>query len=666
MTRGQSTPVQAPLVRLLTEGSMIGTNESQLLDRFLSRGDEEAFEAILTRYGPMVLAICRRILADPNDVDDAFQATFLVLLKKARSIRDRAVLGTWLHGVARRVAVRAQVNARRRRSREYVGVDLAVWNDQRPREDDLAQLRTVIDEEVARLADKYRSALVLCDLDGQSQEAAAAQLRCPVGTVKSRLSRARNKLRSRLSKRGILPSAGILAVSFAPEPASALPAELVRSTIIAAGKLWVERKTGAGAVSAAVAALVEGTLRSMTMSALKLAAIVLTAASVIVTGAGVLAYQTPVPKPAETTVPPQANLYAKGKAVLSGAPKPDQPKPEPVETKTNLVAGSDRSIASLAQARLQAAEKFLEKVKKIYLEQPSPLYTPEYMRSRALRVLEARRDADPGRANQIAALEDYLRFIRRVEAEEKARGNVDQLPLAEYYRLEAELWLAQARTGREPNISGGGAGSGSRPGSGAGNRPGTDPRSQALLVRLEEPIAMSFPNPTPLADVLQYIRQATAGPDHLGIQIHVDPVDPAEDRNMHEELMKTPITMDLEGVPLRRVLKLIADQLHMGYGIKDGMVTLLPPNMARPNWHDLMVMEESFPDSSPLATEVQRARRGELSATELEQLDERLKAIEEVTKRYRSIRMQGRAVNAPGEMNPGIQPPLPGQRAPAP
>ena len=120
---------------------------------------------------------------------------------------------------------------------------------------------------------------------------------------------------------------------------------------------------------------------------------------------------------------------------------------------------------------------------------------------------------------------------------------------------------------------------------------------------------------------------------------------------MSEEIMKTPITMDLEGVPLRRTLRLLAEQIGMGYGIKDGMVTMRPPDMRRKNWHELMVMEESFPESSPLAVEVERARRGELIGAELNRLDEQLKGIEEVTKRYRSIQMM--RMGAPGDMMPG-------------
>src|SRR5271169_4642856 len=111
------------LGRLFASGTATAAAEAELLERFVSQGDPAAFEVILQRHGPMVLRVCERVLDDPNDVDDAFQATFLILVKKAASIRDREVLGTWLHGVARRVAVRARVNARRRQSRERSDVE---------------------------------------------------------------------------------------------------------------------------------------------------------------------------------------------------------------------------------------------------------------------------------------------------------------------------------------------------------------------------------------------------------------------------------------------------------------------------------------------------------------------------------------------------------------
>ena len=158
---------------------------------------------------------------------------------------------------------------------------------------------------------------------------------------------------------------------------------------------------------------------------------------------------------------------------------------------------------------------------------------------------------------------------------------------------------------------------------------------------------MKFPKPTPLAEVLKYIQQTIPGPDGNPIPIYVDPI-AMNGENISEQIMKTPITMDLKGVPLRTTLKLIAEQLSMGCGIKDGMIVMRPPDMRTRNWHELMVMEESFPESSPLAVEVERARRGELTADELEKLDEQLKAIEEVTKRYQSIRMM--RMGMPGAM----------------
>jgi hypothetical protein len=161
---------------------------------------------------------------------------------------------------------------------------------------------------------------------------------------------------------------------------------------------------------------------------------------------------------------------------------------------------------------------------------------------------------------------------------------------------------------------------------------------------------MQFPDPTPLGDVLKYIQSATAGQNGEGIPIYIDPVDPDGDSvdqrsaAASEKLMKTPITIDLVGVPLRRSLKLIAEQLGMGFGIRDGMVTMRPPDMRLRNWHELLVIDESFPMSSPLDVEVERARRGELTAVELDQLNERLKAIEEATKRYMSTKTMGRGM----------------------
>jgi RNA polymerase sigma factor (sigma-70 family) len=619
---------------------MTGAGEGQLLDRFLEEGDEEAFEAILRRHGPMVLGVCRRILADPHDAEDAFQATFLVLVRKAGSIGDRAVLGPWLHGVARRVAVRARVNARRRRAREREGFDMADCRDGRRGEGDAAELRTILDQEVARLGERYRSALVLCDLEGHTHEQAAARLRCPVGTVKSRLSRARETLRARLARRGIVPSAGLLAATLAAEPASALTADLLGSTLRAATRLSAGRTIAAGTVSAAVTSLAEQTSRSMSMSIVKFAAAVLTA-GLIAAGAGVSAYQAPGKKQAGVAIDPRTKK-AETQAGTTTETGVELPGPAPGAGKSAPVAESSQTVASLAQARYQQAARMLEYAWAGYKLNPNPLFR-EPVHSWALRVLEARRDLGDMKADRIAAAEDYLKVWQATEKVVKPEDK-NELAVVRYYRTEAELWLAQARAGKEPRPPG--PAPGDRPGPNPGGRPGSDPRSHALLARLEETIPMRFsPNPTPLEEVLKYIRQATAGPDREGIPIYVDPIDPSavdeEPRSRYEQLMKTPISMDLEGVPLRRVLKLIAEQLNMGYGIKDGMVTFAVPNMVRRNWNELLVMEESFPMSSPLELEVERARRGELTTAELDQLNERLRAIEEVTKRAISIRRPG-------------------------
>jgi hypothetical protein len=215
--------------------------------------------------------------------------------------------------------------------------------------------------------------------------------------------------------------------------------------------------------------------------------------------------------------------------------------------------------------------------------------------------------------------------------------NGDDRAVGEYYRLEAELWLAQAKAGSKPRLPSSYAGG--RSGSTVAERPGTDARSQALLARLEETIPMYFPNPTPLKDVLKFIESETAGPDGA-IQIYFDPATlQQQEENASEQLMKSPITMNLIGVPLRRTLKLIAEQIGMGYGIRDGVVMMRPPDQRTQNWQELMVMEESFPQTSPIELEVQRAKRGELTTAELNQLNERLKEIEEVAKRAQSIRM---------------------------
>src|SRR6516225_7843406 len=221
--------------------------DAQLLERFAAQRDEEAFEAILYRHGPLVFGVCRRLLPDLHDVEDAFQATFLILTRKAAGISQRALLGNWLYGVAYKVAAKARMTALRRRGRETPQADLAVLPDgEHAVEPDLAPL---LHEELQRLPDRYRGPVVLCYLQGKTNAEAADQLHWPVGTVKSRLNRARELLRKRLARRGVVLTAGLLAAHTltAPAPAALLEGTFRAALLFAAGDAAVGGAASAGA-----------------------------------------------------------------------------------------------------------------------------------------------------------------------------------------------------------------------------------------------------------------------------------------------------------------------------------------------------------------------------------------------------------------------------------
>jgi RNA polymerase sigma factor (sigma-70 family) len=269
--------------------------DRHLLERFVTTQDQAAFAALVQRHGPMVLGVCRRLLRDAHEAEDAFQATFLVLVHKARSISRPELLGPWLHGVAYRTAAQARHAARRRaREREVAampGGDPAVevvWRE----------LRQVLDEELGRLAQKYRAPLVLFYLEGKTTEEVARQLGCPQGTVLSRLARGRDRLRQRLARRGVALSAGLMVGVLAEKAASAaVPAALALGTIKAA-VLTAAGQAAAGAIPATVAALSKGVLRAMLLSKLKVVAAVALAVTVAALGTVVWVRQTLADMPA--------------------------------------------------------------------------------------------------------------------------------------------------------------------------------------------------------------------------------------------------------------------------------------------------------------------------------------------------------------------------------
>jgi RNA polymerase sigma factor (sigma-70 family) len=277
MPTGPMRGVLRHLRRASTLGESAELTDGQLLDRFLTLRDEAAFEALLRRHGPMVLGVCRRVLGGSHDAEDAFQATFLVLVRKARTIHPRELVGHWLYGVAYRTALRAKSAAAQRRAKERQVPPMPAWED--PAEDGWRDVQPLLDRELSALPEKYRLPIVLCDLQGKSRKEAAGQLDWPEGTLSCRLARGRALLARRLGRHGISLGATTLALGLAREVAGSVPAALASATT---------RTALAGAAPAGVTALAEGVLKAMLWTRLKVGAALLLALAIVVSGAGVL------------------------------------------------------------------------------------------------------------------------------------------------------------------------------------------------------------------------------------------------------------------------------------------------------------------------------------------------------------------------------------------
>ena len=259
MARCRNSAVGNQLRTLFHLGTTRELTDGQLLERFAAGGGETAelaFAALLERHGPMVMRVCRSTLMDSHDAQDAFQATFLVLVKKARGIWVRDSIGPWLHQVAYRTALCARLAVGHRRRHEQ-GAAILRTELQVERHDDL---ESVLHEEIERLPERFRSPLILCDLEGRSHEQAARHLGWPVGTVKSRQARGRDRLRDRLRRRGVAPDAGVFVAALRPNAIPALiSSTLVDSTAQAALQLVAHRVFAPGSA----ASLAQGVLSSM-------------------------------------------------------------------------------------------------------------------------------------------------------------------------------------------------------------------------------------------------------------------------------------------------------------------------------------------------------------------------------------------------------------------
>jgi len=304
-------------------GAIRELTDGQLLERFATdRGEaaELAFAALVERHGPMVLRACRGVLGDPDDAEDAFQATFVVLVRKARGLWVRDSLGPWLHQVAHRTAAcaRSEIARRRRHEREAAGPP----REARP--EPLADLARLVHEEVDRLPGRFRAAVVLCDLEGRTHEQAARHLGWPVGTVKSRLTRGRDRLRDRLARRGLAPGSGLWLAPSAADPT--LSPSLVDAAVVAASRAWA----APGLVAGPAAILAREVLRSMSIFQWLKVAASLAALGAAASGVGLLA------RPGETpTVAPRAD-DAPAVAAKADEAGPDISAPGVVEPSQTL------------------------------------------------------------------------------------------------------------------------------------------------------------------------------------------------------------------------------------------------------------------------------------------------------------------------------------------
>ena len=341
MAQVLTTSVVRQLGTLFAGGSVAGLTDRQLVERFINRrdaGGEAAFAALVTRHGPMVLGVCRQLLGDHQRAEDAFQAVFLVLARRARSVREPDLLGNWLYGVALRTARKAKIRLDRRRKYEedhavrHPEAGSTVPADQSAIDRERAE---ALHEEIDRLPSSFRLPVVLCYFEGLSLDEAARRLRCPAGTVHSRLVRAREKLRRGLTRRGVVLPAAALTAALAPRSASAsISSPLCDITTRAALNFAAGQ-----AASPLAMALAQEVLRSMLIHKLRFTIFTLLALAAFATGAGYLTHSLamkdePVKNPAGQAPP----LAARSEPHHEDQPRPTT-RPDPAAPGRMTVAG---------------------------------------------------------------------------------------------------------------------------------------------------------------------------------------------------------------------------------------------------------------------------------------------------------------------------------------
>jgi RNA polymerase sigma factor (sigma-70 family) len=414
-----------------------GVSDGQLLECFIARREEAAFALLLCRHGPMVLSVCERVLGNYHDAEDAFQATFLVLARRAGSIVPRHTVGNWLYGVAYHTALKARSMSAKREAREK---QMNIMPEREaPVHDSWPELQRELDKELSRLSDKYRVPIVLCDLEGNSQKDAARHLGLPEGTFSSRLSRGRAMLAKRLARHGLTFSAGTLAVALIQNGAAASVPSVLASSTIKAADAFAAGQSAAGLVSGSVASLTDGVLKAMLLHKLKLMAAVLAVLGMFTLGGGLLTHHIAAGQ--QNTREPEAPAKDQAAQTKDNGKKAETPahpakKGEPKEVQT-LVDELYDAASKEWRARLDEFEARRH-------------ILPDKLHAASARLMRAELEKVRKPDDRVAAHKGHWQRMKSFEDTAKPWYDAGTMEAAVYYavrfwRLEAELGLERAK-----------------------------------------------------------------------------------------------------------------------------------------------------------------------------------------------------------------------------
>jgi RNA polymerase sigma factor (sigma-70 family) len=531
MSRVRDKAALGHLRTLLNGGSLGAIGDGPLLRRFATGSGDEAelaFSVLVERHGATVLRVCRSILSDPHSAEDAFQATFLVLVRKAGTLRVRDSVGPWLVGVAYRVASSVRWASARRKDVERG----AIGRDPQPLIDpQREELNQAVRDEVDRLPELYRRPILLCYLGGLTHNGAARQLGCPVGTVRSRLAAGRERLRDRLIRRGLAPAGA--AFFWVSDSLRAAPsARLVASTTRAALDLSAGGKL----------AMASGVIL---MTKLKWIAATLVASGVVATGGMVLGQQG-----AGTAESAYALKKARLQAIAGKPLTPGLPGALVTAPRAERRAGELETLllAARKQEELGNHERALELTGQM---------------EEALRGWRTRLRKQAAKAPSPAIERKEMLTKQDVERAAVPFPDVQKVDIEAFLQWQALSERRRQRYGQKTGL------------------PAPDLRMKAIEAQLHKSTTLKIARAAPLVAVLKLIKMKTESEEQdlpSGIPIYVDPVG-LQDAGV---TLNSPVTLDVEGVPLKDALRLVLDQLGLTYHVKDGLMTITQADPPKP------------------------------------------------------------------------------------